>query len=64
MPTFQFFKNKTKIAEMTGANKEKLEALIKEHASSEGGSSSSSSSIAGGYVGFFLPFFFLLCLLL
>lgn len=28
MPTFQFFKNKSKVNEMTGANKDKLRELV------------------------------------
>nr|2YPM_A Chain A, LAFCA THIOREDOXIN [synthetic construct] len=32
MPTFQFFKNGKKVDELTGANQEKLKAMIKKHA--------------------------------
>ncbi|CAI5981924.1 unnamed protein product [Closterium sp. NIES-64] len=31
MPTFQVYKNKTKVAELIGASKEKLYALIKQY---------------------------------
>ena len=31
MPTFQVFKNGSKIDEMVGASKEKLEALVEKH---------------------------------
>eukprot|EP01134_Creolimax_fragrantissima_P007224 CFRG7224T1 len=32
MPTFQFYKGGKKVAELKGANKEKLEDLVKQHA--------------------------------
>merc|ERR1712183_785756 len=35
MPTFQFYKNGTKIDELQGASKDKLKQLIEKHASSE-----------------------------
>ena len=31
MPTFQFYKNGTKVAEVTGADEKKLRATVAEH---------------------------------
>eukprot|EP01103_Thecamoeba_quadrilineata_P019348 TRINITY_DN7793_c0_g1_i1.p1 TRINITY_DN7793_c0_g1~~TRINITY_DN7793_c0_g1_i1.p1 ORF type:complete len:470 (-),score=149.45 TRINITY_DN7793_c0_g1_i1:65-1474(-) len=43
MPTFIFFKNRQKVAELQGANPQKLQDLIAEH-----GTLSASSSLGGG----------------
>src|SRR4051794_32173860 len=45
MPTFQFYKNSSKIDEFSGADPNKLKAYIEKHKSA---SSSSSSSSSGG----------------
>ncbi|KAF9972268.1 Thioredoxin-like protein 1 [Actinomortierella ambigua] len=52
MPTFQFFKNAKKIAEMRGADRAQLESLVKQHqGSADGGDASGSASGSGSNSG-------------
>lgn len=49
MPTFQFYKNKIKVAEFTGADPGQLQSLIEKHKTSDsGGAFSGSGYVLGG----------------